>query len=82
MVGNIYLFGPAAARRPARDSYGDIVGKAITLQNTSPCTWLVGHKYQKSFLSKACPFLCLALSFNSFLYSPYAAKLPKAVTIA
>ena len=35
-----------------------------------------------SFLLKACPFLCLALSFNLFIYSLIAAKLPKAVTIA
>ena len=81
MVGNIYL----DLRRGSLLVTATVIlwGRQLLCRiHPAALGWLVGHKHLKSFLSKACPFLCLALSFNSFIYSLTAAKLLKAVTIA
>ena len=79
MVGNIYL---DLLRRGSLLVTATVIlwGRQLLCRiHPAALAWLDTNT---SFLLKAGPILCLALSFNLFIYSLIAAKLPKAVTIA
>ena len=78
LVGNIYL----DLRRGSLLVTATVIlwGRQLLCRiHPAALAWLDTNT---SFLLKACSFLCPALSFNLFIYSLIAAKLPKAVTIA